>query len=189
MTEASSSMLFRPICIDDAHPLRCIQRRAIHRMIYYTAAQRRAWITSLSTAYLAHTLSHCEGLVCELGGRVSGFVQLDLARARVTALYVEPRCTSRGIGGALLHRIACLASRAGLSAVTLQSSIGAASFYQRRGFRILARRILEIPDVPAFHLFEMHRALVPQEHTWKSQEARAATTTTTTTATDDRSPS
>jgi GNAT superfamily N-acetyltransferase len=181
MREAlSATVRFRSSRIDDADSLCEVQRRAIDSSRHYTDAQRRAWMASVSPAYVAQTLGQCLGLVCETRHGIAGFAQLDVEGGRITALYVEPACTSRGIGGALLHEIALLAARAGRVALTLQSSLDAVSFYRRRGFVILKRRVLEVPDVQAFQVFEMHRPLVPEELTWKSEEVPAATTTTTT---------
>lgn len=153
-----SGLRLRPTRREDAIALYRTQRRAIDGACGYSRAQRRAWLASISPAYIARTLAGRVGVACDQGG-VIGFGQLDLGRARVTALYVEPACMRRGIGDALLEQLARLAGAHGLRTLSLQSSPNAVPFYLRRRFVAVATRHLTVPGAPPLEVLELRRDL------------------------------
>jgi GNAT superfamily N-acetyltransferase len=161
-TVSTSSISLRPARFDDAAALCGVQRRAIERGCSFGAEQRRVWMASISSEYLRYTLMHRRGVVCDAGDGPLGFGQLDLERARLTALYVEPAYMGCGVGDALLRAIVRLAELSGLESLNLQSTPNAAAFYRRRGFTGVTTCWLAIPDAPALEVLEMVRRLPKQ---------------------------
>jgi len=71
---------------------------------HYSLEQRRAWASALpreASAWSARQALYTT-LVADCDGHCVGFVELDLARARIVTLYVWPSLAGRGIGGRLL---------------------------------------------------------------------------------------
>ncbi|GMG84426.1 GNAT family N-acetyltransferase [Paralimibaculum aggregatum] len=84
--------------------------------------------------YRERVLTQQSVFVAEVAGAVAGFLALDLAEAKVTALYVAAAHRGRGIGAALLGR-AKAARPDRLRLWAFAANAGARRFYAREGFR------------------------------------------------------
>jgi GNAT superfamily N-acetyltransferase len=84
------------------------------------------------TAWFAHrVMATSEVWVAEREGEIVGV--MVLSGQHLDQLYVDPGCTSRGIGSALLDR--AKTERPGrLELWTFQRNLGARRFYERHGF-------------------------------------------------------
>ena len=72
------------------------------------------------------------------GTAIAGFLALDPADTLVTSLYLAPSARGAGLGKALLNR-AKAECPTGLGLWTFVANTGARRFYQREGFREVAR--------------------------------------------------
>jgi GNAT superfamily N-acetyltransferase len=66
---------------------------------------------------------------------VVGYGSLDLEGAELTMLFVDPAWMGVGVGGAILSALEARARAAGVTELSLWSSLNAVEFYQRRGWR------------------------------------------------------
>jgi GNAT superfamily N-acetyltransferase len=72
--------------------------------------------------------------VASIGNRIVAIGCIDLESANILAVFVLPDCMRRGIGRAMLAHLEQLASDAGLSHLTLESTLNAAPFYRACGY-------------------------------------------------------
>lgn len=72
-------------------------------------------------------------LVAEEGGEVIGTVGLEASEIR--SFFVHPRHQRRGVGAALLRAIEAEAIGMGINALEIPSTLTAAAFYERHGYR------------------------------------------------------
>ena len=86
---------------------------------------------SLEQTYESEGLFAGDVWIAELEGAVAGF--LALAEGEVTWMYVDPDCSRRGVGTALLrHALAHASDRVELT--VLDGNTGALKLYEREGF-------------------------------------------------------
>lgn len=143
------------LCI---RPARDTERRALWRIHTrsvrdlclgaYSPREVRTWVDLLRPEGYLKPEQPRTVLVAERGRRLVGFGQLDTVLGELEALYVLPEEVGQGIGSALLGALEALAWRAGVSALRLDASLNAETFYRERGYVSLhqAQRIIT-PDV------------------------------------------
>jgi N-acetylglutamate synthase-like GNAT family acetyltransferase len=74
-------------------------------------------------------------VVAEDDGRIVGFGALDIGKANVTSVFVDPRYARAGIGSRILAALEGIARRAGLASVGLQAAGNAVDFYNKAGYQ------------------------------------------------------
>jgi GNAT superfamily N-acetyltransferase len=99
------------------------------------------------------------GLVAELGGDPVGLLTFRQAAGRIEVVTLDALRLSIGVGTALLRRLGELAIERGcgeVRLVTTNDNVAALSFYQRRGFRLVAVHVGAVdraralkPGIPA----------------------------------------
>ena len=72
-------------------------------------------------------------------GRVVGYGGLNLKKQLLEALFVDPSLSGQGVGHEMSTFLFATAEAAGIDRLRLESSLNAASFYQRQGFVEVAR--------------------------------------------------
>lgn len=72
--------------------------------------------------------------VATLDNQVVGIGTIDLASGKVDAIFVHPDNMGTGVGRQILSYLEKLAMEAGLTEVTLESTLNAAPFYRACGF-------------------------------------------------------
>ncbi len=88
--------------------------------------------------FTASVLSKQRCWIAERDGKTCGFLALDPADGLVSALYLAPDAHGQGIGKALLDQ-AKAECPTGLGLWTFVANTGARRFYEREGFREVAR--------------------------------------------------
>jgi putative acetyltransferase len=81
--------------------------------------------------------------VAEIGQSYAGFTDLE-PDGHLDMMFVHPNHQGAGVATALLQRVELAAREQGLSRIFTEASITARSFFERRGFRIVAPQIVEI---------------------------------------------
>ena len=76
-------------------------------------------------------------LVAECSDEIVGFGFINRQSAQLEAILVAPDFARRGIGTALLAALEAMARQAGLSRLTLSSSLNAVGFYNAAGYRAI----------------------------------------------------
>jgi putative acetyltransferase len=88
---------------------------------------------------LLHRWEQEHRVIAEDGCLALGVGALAIEKRELTACYVRPEAARRGVGTAIVERLEAIARGAGLDAIELDSSLGAARFYRARGYQIVAR--------------------------------------------------
>lgn len=73
-------------------------------------------------------------VVAEADNRLCGFGAVNLVKAEITSVYVDPDFTRRGIASRLVGLMELAATDAGLPALELQAAGGALTFYEKQGY-------------------------------------------------------
>jgi putative acetyltransferase len=121
---------------DVAEILRLIERAIEHGCRdYYDEAQRRAVFLGYASTLFVEALGPFVTVVAEVGGRLAGVGQVDLAGGGLRALFVDAAFQGQGTGRALLAAIEARARAAGCTRLGGAMSLNAVSFYARAGFK------------------------------------------------------
>jgi len=96
-----------------------------------------AWASNSDlNRYRRMFISSARCLVAVADGEVCGFGSLELPRARLASLFVQPEYAGIGLGRLLLQALEQLAVEAGITTLNVQSSLNAREFYARHGYRL-----------------------------------------------------
>jgi predicted N-acetyltransferase YhbS len=136
----SLDFLIRPADVTDASQIHDLHKRSVRRLCAksYSPSQIDGWLNDRSPGGYVQSIVRGEMFVAEQDGRLIGFVHA--LPGRIIALFVDPDFIGRGIGSALLQEGVELALKANHGKVTLESTLNATTFYERFGFREVARK-------------------------------------------------
>ncbi len=95
--------------------------------------------------------------IAEIDGNVAGFIELE-ARGHVDMMYVHPAHQRRGVATALLAELEDKAREEGAERLFTDASITARSFFERRGFVLIAPQTVALRGQP-FVNFRMEKPL------------------------------
>ncbi|WP_017429648.1 GNAT family N-acetyltransferase [Vreelandella jeotgali] len=112
---------------------------------HYSLTQRRAWASVLPREASAWAVRHSlyTTLVAVCDGRCVGFLELDVADARVETLYVWPSLSGRGIGTTLLIHAERLLLEQGSGTIAIEASEMLVERLERRGWENLGEQWVE----------------------------------------------
>lgn len=134
----------------DRHPLWRLHSRSVLELCQgaYSPHEVRTWVELLRPDGYLRPEQPRTVLLAERGQTLVGFGQLDPLLGELEALYVAPEEAGHGLGSLLLASLEALAWQAGASALSLDASLNAETFYRARGYLRLhrAHRILT-PEV------------------------------------------
>lgn len=103
---------------------------------HYSIEQRHAWASALPREGAAWRARQAlfTTLVADCDGRCVGFVEYDIARARIETLYVWPSLAGQGIGGRLLELAEERLKQAGARRMIIEASLLLAEPLLRAGW-------------------------------------------------------
>ncbi len=104
---------------------------------HYTAGVIEGWLSVLHPPGYLPPIERGDMFVVEEDGRVVGFG--EAVPGVIIAVYVDPAATARGVGSAIVRHALDIAQPGGRGPVRLQSTLNAARFYERFGFREIDR--------------------------------------------------
>ena len=110
---------------------------AMHRVRLAVRENRLSGMLSIDEgSYRPFLDDHGRGWVAESAGALIGFAIVDLARANVWALFVDPNEEARGVGRALHDRLLLGAAEQGVTRLWLTTMPGtrAERFYEAAGW-------------------------------------------------------
>ena len=100
---------------------------------YYAWADLEFW-TSPDMADEFAKIAKDNLYVSEMDGNIIGTGMIDLDSGYLDAIFVHPDSMGLGAGRKMLSFLEGLATSAGLTRITLDSTLNASSFYRRRGY-------------------------------------------------------
>jgi putative acetyltransferase len=144
-SEGLSVDIARP---EDATAIVHIHFAAVHQTAaaWYSEEVRLAWSPPVNEERIERMRLVIERpdevtLVVRFDGAVVGFGSLLPADCELRAVYVHPQWGRRGVGTLLLQSLEEQAQDQGVSFLQMDASLNAQRFYERNGFRVLARGV------------------------------------------------
>lgn len=140
----ASDHTLRPATSSDTEAILVTHVAAIiaHGPSAYTDKQVAAWAAKPEgTNRYENTIesSSTELVVVESDGRVVGFGELDVERGEVEAIFVDPECSGKGLGSALLDYFERRLRDEGFAVVRLRAVLNAVGFYEQKGYERVER--------------------------------------------------
>lgn len=130
-----SALVIRKAQRADARDVRAVRDAAILSGCarHYPTALLRQWITGPLREEFIEDVEAGFYLAC-IGDRTVATGKIDLQSGRIDAIFVIPDHMRSGIGRAMMKHLEHLATKAGLSRLTLDSTLNAAPFYRCCGY-------------------------------------------------------
>lgn len=160
------TIALRPARLADALGMALVHRAAVHAAMpgIYDQAARDNWAPPVDLAraerlYNEAQAEGAESFVAEMDGDITGFALVHAARGEISACYVLPKATRRGLGRALMVAAEARARAAGTTELTVRSSAFAEPFYRSLGFVPTARDSFRFDDGSTMPVVLMRKLL------------------------------
>lgn len=147
MAQAHPKPGLRPFLPDDVPMLAAIFAASIQELTGddYSEAQQQAWMEVAESEEFGKHLAADLTLIATLDGSPVGFASLRGAD-HIRMLYVHPAVSRRGIATMLVDALEKLAAGRGATALTVDASDNAQSFFAKRGYTAQQRNSVTIND-------------------------------------------
>jgi predicted N-acetyltransferase YhbS len=124
---------------DDAARLHELHTAAVRQLCapHYAPGVIDGWLANRSPAGYLPEIERANIFVVEHGARVVGFGQAQ--PGIVVACYVDPAFGRRGVGSTIMRHALVIAGRGHEGPIRIESTLNAAPFYARFGFRQIGR--------------------------------------------------
>lgn len=110
----------------------------------YSPAELAAWAPTVPAPdWIAGRAATRIVVVAEDASGLLGFAELRPNERHLDCLYARHDIQGRGVGTALLHAIETEARALGLTRLLTEASLTARPFFERRGFRLIARQTVK----------------------------------------------
>jgi putative acetyltransferase len=150
--EACGDISVRLARTGDGAAILRVHRRAIHEIACgdYPADILAAWGPPIPAEELPRRGAEFDAkasdgqevaVVAEIDGQVAGFGEIVPSRNQLLAVYVNPDFARRGVGTAILRELERRARDAAVPYLEMDSSLTAAAFYSRHGYREIERGV------------------------------------------------
>ncbi len=109
----------------------------------YDPDQLAAWASpDIDPTDWATYRKEAETWVAEVDGTVVGFTDID-STGYIDMMFVDPHAGRTGVATALLDRVTGIARSQGIGELTVNASLTARPFFERRGFTVIAEQRVE----------------------------------------------
>ncbi|MGM0595235.1 MAG: GNAT family N-acetyltransferase [Pseudomonadota bacterium] len=145
-----------------AWPLADIYHRAVHAVSssLYPPAAKEVWApTPPDYDWWAGKLALSLPNVAMVGGQVVGFIELG-GNGHIGCLYTDPSHQGRGVAGTLYEHVLARALAGEIHYLTVDASLVARPFFERRGFSLVRENRLRCNGV-TLHNVSMRKPLNP----------------------------
>jgi N-acetylglutamate synthase-like GNAT family acetyltransferase len=131
--------VIRRATADDAAAISALVRRTlqISNAGDYPADAIAFVVANFAPDKVAQRMTERDTFVCQIGDGIVATIALGGDRLRT--LFVEPRLQGSGLGARLVAHLEAHARQAGVTALSLSSSLTARGFYERLGYRLIRR--------------------------------------------------
>ena len=132
---------------DDAARLHELHTAAVRQLCapHYTPDIIDGWLANRTPSGYLPAIERAAIFVVEHEGRIVGFGEADAGF--VVACYVEPTLARRGVGSTIMAHALTIARRGHDGPIRVEATLNAAAFYERFGFRAVARSSVRRNDV------------------------------------------
>lgn len=143
---AASHTIIRPARLGDALAIAALHHVSVHAMAaaFYPPEVLAHWSppVTLASAERRYRETQEDGgltLVAEQHGTLAGFGVIVPEAGEISACYVAPETSRRGIGRALLAAMEATVSAHGVHELNVRASLNAKSFYSAFGYHVSGR--------------------------------------------------
>jgi len=91
-----------------------------------------------------------------------GLGMLDIENAQISAIYIHPDASGRGIGTLLLRELENIAHESTIDELTVHATLNAQGFYTRLGYVERFMTTHTLPDGSKLKCIQMTKELVPE---------------------------
>jgi len=132
---------------DDAARLHELHTAAVRQLCapHYAPDIIDGWLANRTPSGYLEAIERAAIFVVEHEGRIVGFG--EAAAGFVVACYVEPTLARRGVGSTIMAHALTIARRGHDGPIRVDATLNAAAFYERFGFRAVARSSVRRNDV------------------------------------------
>ena len=114
---------------------------------HYAPEQVAAWTDILVPSVYDQALREKEFLVaCDAQGHLLGLGILDLENTEISAIYIHPDHTGKGVGSALLYAFEQMARHKDKLEIVVHSTLNAKGFYKAHGYTEQESAFHELPN-------------------------------------------
>lgn len=154
-------LIIRPAVASDVDAIWRVHTTAIEATCagHYGKDVIAAWIERLKPESYRSVVARGGVVVAEYESQAVGFGQIDVATGEIQAVYVAPDAQCQGVGAAVLAHLEALATREGISRITLKATINAEAFYASRGWRSVGRALNKITQEIGLTCIAMEKQL------------------------------
>lgn len=128
-----------------ASQLADIYHRAVHAIApsLYSSAAKEVWApTPPDYGWWAERLASTSPGVALVSGQLAGFIEFG-GDGHIDCLYTDPAYQGKGVAAALYARVLAQAKESGLRFLTVDASLAARPFFERRGFSVTRENQLQ----------------------------------------------
>jgi putative acetyltransferase len=150
---AASQIVIRPARLGDALSIAALHHVAVHRMAapFYPREVLMNWSppVTLASAERRYRETQEDGgltLLAERDGALAGFGIVVPEAGEISACYVAPEASRRGVGRALLAAMESTVSAHGVHELNVRASLNAKSFYSAFGYHVSGRGEFRFED-------------------------------------------
>lgn len=149
---------------DEAFTFLAMHERSVRGLAarYYPPDVIERWAASPTEERVLAVLKNPDDetrLIAELDGEPVGLGTLVIAKSELRACYVVPEAARKGVGSAIVREIERLAENHGVTALELESSINAESFYAALGYAVIERHDLALRSGITMQAVKMRKAI------------------------------
>jgi len=125
----------------------------------YSAEDITNWTNILSPKIYESAIKEKIMIVAEEKNKILGLGILDIKNAELSAIYIHPNYTGKGIGKKILLELEKIAIDNGTKHLKLGSTINALGFYKHHGYIEKERIFHELPNGAKLECIEMYKDL------------------------------
>jgi len=139
----------RPYRDDDARAFAEIHYDAVHTLgrEHYSQETLDAWSTPINETRLQHikdTANQEIRIIAEIDGKAIGLGCVVPEKSELRACYVASNFAGKGVGGEIMNALETIAVNGGAKILSLDSSLNAVHFYEKRGYRLIEKATHEL---------------------------------------------
>ena len=135
---------------------------------HYTREQLNAWTSVLKPFVYDQALKKKVFLVAHDSQRdLLGMGILDVERAEISAIYIHPDATGKGVGSKLLNELEKIARKSNIFKITVYSTLNAKSFYMAHGYSEQELTFHNLSNGSKLECIRMFKNLLNRDHAQK----------------------
>jgi N-acetylglutamate synthase-like GNAT family acetyltransferase len=154
-------MKIRPATINNSEEISKCHRASIQKLCkdHYSPETIEKWTGILLPKIYGNAIKEKILIVAEEKNKISGFGILDIEHTELSALYIHPDSTGKGIAKKILSRLEAIALEKNVHQLNLCSTMNAIGFYKHHGYLDGSTTFHKLPNGIRLECIKMHKML------------------------------